>query len=41
MKELETYAKELTEDVVDMIADATPEERSLMKQKMQVLLQKL
>lgn len=41
MKELETYAKELTEDIVDMIADATPEERSLMKQKMQVLLQKL
>lgn len=41
MKELEKYMKELAEDVTEMIEDATPEERSLAKQKMQVLLQKL
>lgn len=41
MKDLEMYAKDLTEDVVDMIADATPEERALLKQKMQVLIQKI
>lgn len=41
MKDLEMYAKELTEDVVDMIADASPEERALLKQKMQVLIQKI
>lgn len=41
MKDLEMYAKDLTEDVVDMIADASPEERALLKQKMQVLIQKI
>ena len=41
MKELEKYMKELAEDVTEMIEDATPEERSLAKQKMQVLLQKM
>ena len=41
MKELEKYMKELAEDVTEMIEDATPEERSLAKQKMQVLLQKI
>lgn len=41
MKDLETYAKELTEDIVEMVGDATPEEHALMKQKLQVLLQKL
>lgn len=41
MKELEKYMKELAEDVAEMIEDATPEERSLAKQKMQVLLQKM
>lgn len=41
MRELENYAKELAEDVTEMIADATPEERSLLKQKMQVLIQKI
>lgn len=41
MKELEKYMKELAEDVTEMIEDATPEERSLAKQKMQILLQKL
>lgn len=41
MKSLEAYAKELTEDVIDMVADATPEERNLLRQKMQVLIQKI
>lgn len=41
MKELEKYMKELAEDVTEMIEGATPEERSLAKQKMQVLLQKM
>lgn len=41
MKSLEAYAKDLTEDVIDMVADATPEERNLLRQKMQVLLQKI
>lgn len=41
MKDLEMYVKDLTEDVVDMIADASPEERALLKQKMQVLIQKI
>ncbi len=41
MKELEAYTKELAEDVTAMIADASQEERSLLKQKMQVLMQKI
>lgn len=41
MKELENYTKELAEDVTEMISDATPEEKSLLKQKMQVLMQKI
>ncbi len=41
MKELESYMKELSEDVTEMISDATPEEKSLLKQKMQVLMQKI
>lgn len=41
MRELEKYTKELAEDVTEMISDATPEERALLKQKMQVLIQKI
>lgn len=41
MKSLENYMKELAEDVTDMISDATPEERNLLKQKMQVMIQKI
>lgn len=41
MKELEKYMKELAEDVTEMIEDATPEEKSLLKQKLQVLTQKV
>ena len=41
MKELENYMKELSSDVTEMISDASPEEKSMLKQKMQVLMQKL
>lgn len=41
MKELENYMKELSTDVTDMISDMSPEEKTLMKQKMQVLMQKI
>ena len=41
MKDLEMYLKELSEDVTQLLADATPEERSMVKNKMQVLTQKM
>ena len=41
MKDLEIYLKELSEDVTQLLADATPEERSMVKNKMQVLTQKI
>lgn len=41
MKDLEMYLKELSEDVTQLIADATPEERAMVKNKMQVLTQKI
>lgn len=41
MKELEKYMKELSEDVTEMIGDASPEEKSMLKSKMQTLLQKI
>ena len=41
MKDLEAYAKELTEDVVEMVADATPEEKMLLRQKMETLISKI
>lgn len=41
MKDLENYMKELSEDVAKLIADATPEEKSVVKNKMQVLMQKI
>ena len=40
MKNLEEYMKDLSEDVTEMIRDASPEEKSMLKQKMQVLMQK-
>lgn len=40
MKELEKYMNELAGDVTTMISDATPEERTLLKAKMQTLMQK-
>ena len=41
MKELENYMKELSADVTDMISDMSQEEKSLLKSKMQVLMQKI
>lgn len=41
MKSLEEYMKELSSDVTDMIKDASPEEKSMLKQKMQVLMSKI
>ena len=41
MKELEKYMGELSTDITEMISDASPEERNLLKQKLQVLTQKL
>lgn len=41
MKDLEMYLKELSEDVTQLIADATPEERTMVKTKMQTLTQKI
>lgn len=41
MKDLEIYLKELSEDVTQLIADATPEERAMVKTKMQTLTQKI
>ena len=41
MKELENYMKELSTDVTEMIGDASPEEKNMLKSKMQTLLQKI
>ena len=41
MKELENYMKDLSEDVTEMITDMSPEEKSMLKSKMQVLIQKI
>ena len=41
MKSLEAYTKELAEDVTEMITDMSAEERALLKNKMQVLIQKI
>ena len=41
MKDLEMYLKELSEDVTQLLADATPEERAMVKAKMQTLTQKI
>ena len=41
MRELEDYMKELSADVTEMIGDASQEEKSMLKNKMQVLMQKI
>ena len=41
MKDLEMYLKELSEDVTQLLADTTPEERAMVKNKMQMLTQKI
>lgn len=41
MRELEKYTQELTQDVIDMIQDATPEERQYLSKKMVALANKI
>lgn len=41
MKELEKYMGELSGDITEMIADASAEEKSLLKAKLQTLAQKI
>ena len=41
MRVLEKYVTELGGDITDMIADASPEERAMLKNKMQTLVSKL
>lgn len=41
MKELEKYLQELSKDVSEMLVDASPEEKTLARNKMQVIMQKL
>ena len=41
MKELEKYAQELTQDIIDMIEDASPEEKQYMGKKITALANKI
>lgn len=41
LQELEQYMKELSEDIVEMIKGATPEEKQLLKSKMTTLVSKI
>lgn len=41
MKDLEEYMKSLSEDLTEMIADASSEEKSMLKTKLQTLAQKV
>ena len=41
MKELERYMQELTSDIIDMIKDATPEEKQLLQKKISTLAAKI
>ena len=41
MRELERYAQELTQDISEMIEDASPEEKQLLYKKMSTLAEKL
>ena len=41
VQELEKYMNELATDVTEMITGATPEEKTMLKQKMQTLMQKI
>lgn len=41
MQELEKYAQELTSDITDMIKDASPEEKTMLQQKIQILASKI
>ena len=41
MKSLEEYTKELASDITEMISDASSEEKNMLKNKLQVLMQKI
>lgn len=41
MKELEKYMNELTQDIMEMINDATPEEKAILSQKLNTLADKI
>lgn len=41
MRELEKYMQELSQDVTEMIADATPEEKQILHQRLSALVTKL
>lgn len=41
MKELEQYVKELSEDITEMISDATPDEKQLLRDKISTLAMKI
>lgn len=41
MRELEAYAQELTQDIVEMVKDATQEEKQVLKQKINSLADKI
>ena len=41
MKSLEEYMRELSSDLTEMISDASPEEKTMLKNKMSALMQKI
>lgn len=41
MRELENYVQELTSDIMEMIAQATPEEKQMLQQKIMILANKI
>lgn len=41
MKELEKYLREVGSDIAELIVGATPEEKNLLKNRMQVIMQKI
>ena len=41
MRELEKYMQELTQDLVEMITDASPEEKQYLEKRLSVLASKV
>jgi hypothetical protein len=41
MRELEKYMQELTQDIVEMIGDASPEEKQYLEKKLTTLASKV
>ena len=41
MQELEKYMRELTDDILEMIEDAIPEEKVILNQKLSTLANKI